>query len=112
MTPAQRYRAPLYRSGSTARIVGARRTSAAALPTGDWWREWQTVGNPAQAYLSTADPGNSVADWPSPGQPGASGNNPTPSRASCQYADGTSCSQIAFSCTSASTPITQWFGQP
>lgn len=39
----------------------------------------------AQAYLNTGDPGNQVADWPSPAQPGAAGsvNNPYNT---CNYA--------------------------
>lgn len=43
----------------------------------------------AQTYLNTADPGNSVADWPSPAHLGAYGNASTPVGA-CDYASGTS----------------------
>lgn len=42
---------------------------------------------PAQTYLNTADPGNAVADWPSPAQLGAYGSTGTPS-GSCGYANG------------------------
>jgi hypothetical protein len=42
----------------------------------------------AQLYLNTADPGHGVADWPSPNQPGAYGNNPTPD-GNCGFASGT-----------------------
>ena len=41
----------------------------------------------AQAYLNTADPGNTVADWPSPGQLGAFGSTSTPD-GTCSYASG------------------------
>lgn len=44
----------------------------------------------AQTYLNTADPGNRVADWPSPAQPGAYGNLATPDGTTCDYASGTS----------------------
>lgn len=44
----------------------------------------------AQTYLNTADPGNSVADWPSPSQEGAYGSRLTPDGTSCGYADSTS----------------------
>ena len=44
---------------------------------------------PAQTYLNTGDPGNTVADWPSPGQLGAYGSTSTPS-GTCDYAIGTS----------------------
>lgn len=43
----------------------------------------------AQLYLNTGDPGNGVADWPSPSQPGAIGAASTP-YGSCGYASGTS----------------------
>ena len=43
----------------------------------------------AQTYLNTADPGNGVADWPSPGHPGAYGSSSTPAGA-CEYDSGTS----------------------
>jgi hypothetical protein len=42
----------------------------------------------AQTYLNTADPGNSVADWPSPGQLGAYGKTTTPDYGDCVYASG------------------------
>lgn len=41
----------------------------------------------AQTYLNTADPGNGVADWPSPSQPGAYGGATTPYGA-CGFASG------------------------
>lgn len=41
---------------------------------------------PAQLYLNTGDPGNGVADWPSPSQPGAFGSGPTPD-GTCGYAN-------------------------
>lgn len=44
----------------------------------------------AQLYLNTADPGNGVADWPSPAQLGAYGSATTPSDGTCSYASGTS----------------------
>jgi hypothetical protein len=44
---------------------------------------------PAQLYLNTADPGNGVADWPSPSQLGAYGSTSTPA-GTCGYASGTS----------------------
>ena len=44
---------------------------------------------PAQAYLNTADPGNGVADWPSPSQLGAYGSTSTPS-GTCAFANGSS----------------------
>lgn len=40
----------------------------------------------AQTYLNTADPGNAVADWPSPSQEGAYGSKATPDGSSCGYA--------------------------
>lgn len=43
----------------------------------------------AQSYLNTADPGNTVADWPSPAQLGGYGSTSTPS-GTCGYATGTS----------------------
>lgn len=42
----------------------------------------------AQLYLNTADPGNTVADWPSPSQPGTYGTTSTPSDGTCAYASG------------------------
>ena len=41
----------------------------------------------AQTYVNTADPGNTVADWPSPSQLGAYGSATTPS-GTCGYASG------------------------
>lgn len=43
----------------------------------------------AQLYLNTGDPGNGVADWPSPGQTGAYGFTSTPN-GNCDYASGSS----------------------
>jgi len=43
----------------------------------------------AQLYLNTADPGNAVADWPSPAQLGAYGKT-TNQTVTCDYALGTS----------------------
>jgi hypothetical protein len=40
----------------------------------------------AQAYLNTGDPGNSVADWPSPSQLGAYGSTSVTGLGSCSYA--------------------------
>ncbi|HEX4862954.1 MAG TPA: hypothetical protein VFV02_02715 [Acidimicrobiales bacterium] len=46
---------------------------------------------PAQLYLNTADPGNAVADWPSPSQPGAFGSAGTTNPyGTCGFAGGTS----------------------
>ena len=46
---------------------------------------------PAQLYLNTGDPGNGVADWPSPAQLGGFGSaNATDPYGSCAYASGTS----------------------
>ena len=42
----------------------------------------------AQAYLNTGDPGNSVADWPSPSQLGAYGSTEVAGLGSCGYARG------------------------
>ena len=45
----------------------------------------------AQTYLNTADPGNGVADWPSPTNFGSyPGGTSTPSYGSCAYASGNS----------------------
>lgn len=44
---------------------------------------------PAQPYLNTGDPGNTVADWPSPSQLGTFGSPTTPDGV-CDYASGTS----------------------
>ncbi len=43
----------------------------------------------AQTYLNTADPGNGVADWPSPAQPGAYGDRSNP-YGYCGYESGSS----------------------
>lgn len=57
------------------------------------YAETQTTGlthqAAAQTYLNTADPGNGVADWPSPSQPGAYGATTTPD-GTCDFAAGTS----------------------
>ena len=45
----------------------------------------------AQLYVNTADPGNGVADWPSPSQPGAFGSSTTP-YGSCTYASASATS--------------------
>jgi hypothetical protein len=42
----------------------------------------------AQTYLNTADPGNSVADWPSPAYPGAAASDTDP-YGTCGFANGT-----------------------
>jgi hypothetical protein len=42
----------------------------------------------AQAYLNTGDPGNSVADWPSPSQLGSYGSSYVSGLGSCTYATG------------------------
>lgn len=55
---------------------------ALALPGG-------TTQPVAQTYLNTADPGKSVADWPSPGFVGGYGSTFTPAGV-CGYASGTS----------------------
>jgi hypothetical protein len=44
---------------------------------------------PAQLYVNTGDPGNGVADWPSPSQLGAFNNTVTPV-GTCAFASGTS----------------------
>jgi hypothetical protein len=43
----------------------------------------------AQAYVNTGDPGNGVADWPSPNQLGSYGSTTTPV-GTCAFASGTS----------------------
>lgn len=44
----------------------------------------------AQLYVNTGDPGNAVADWPSPGQLGAYAAGTSTPSGSCGYATGTS----------------------
>lgn len=56
--------------------------------------EWQyalsslggTQQAPAQAYINTGDPGNSVADWPSPSQLGSYGSTSVSGLGTCGYA--------------------------
>ena len=43
---------------------------------------------PVQLYVNTADPGNLVADWPSPAQLGAYGTATTPNNGTCAYQSG------------------------
>lgn len=44
----------------------------------------------AQLYLNTGDPGDTVADWPSPSQPGTYGSMSTPADGTCEYESGNS----------------------
>jgi len=46
-----------------------------------------TGSAPAQLYMNTADPGNVVADWPSPGQLGTYNSTSTPD-GTCYYQSG------------------------